>query len=59
MIFNGLKREIHKFADRGTTTGRRERGSRETDQVSLLPAQSAHLSATGVRRSTGLQCRVR
>jgi len=50
---------MDNFADGGTTAGGGERGARETDQVSLLPAQSAYLLAAGVRRSAGVQRRLR
>lgn len=36
-----------------------ENGDSETDEISLLSAQSAHLSAARVRHSAGLQCRLR
>jgi len=46
---------MDNFADGGTIAGGGERGAREADQVSLLPAQSAYLLAAGVRRSAGVQ----
>lgn len=44
-----------EFADGSTTAGGGKRGSRETDKVSLLSAQSAYLPAAGVRGSASVQ----
>jgi len=50
--------QLRQLADRGTTAGGSKRSARETDQVSLLSTQSAHLLATGMRRSTSVQRRL-
>lgn len=52
-----LYRSIH--IDWGTITGRCERSSCKTNQVSLLSTQSAYLLVTRVRGTAGLQCRLR
>lgn len=46
------------FEDRGTTARGGQRGACETDQVSLLSAQSAYLPAAGVRGPASVQRRL-
>lgn len=58
-LFFFLSFLFFSFTDGGTIAGGGQRGARETDQVSLLSAQSAHLLATGVRRPASVQRRLR
>lgn len=41
--------------DRREIAGERQRSSRKANKVSLLPPQSAHLFAAGMRGPTGMQ----